>query len=309
MNLDKLKNKDYIVLLPDCDNDIKDGVTYSFDNVYMIDDTYKDEKIEEIIDFVNNVAKSLVLFDYDDIYRKILPYIRKNKKIRWVIKHNVSYMTQGAIRATYFNLMEFYDRNIVDVIGCLDKSTYEVLNNAGYNAKYINLDIKKLRKSNKNSNSIGLIGDDFNPNHNTYNELSSIKLIKKYSYIKTIKHMPATEHFINFFGIKDKKVSSYIEVMKDNFVNLYCNFTANNNELILKSMDMGIPCILGNTDIFDKYPKLKKFLVLKSDDDISEIANKIDSVKENREVIIKEYEKFRKKYSEESKKNIIKFLK
>ena len=72
---------------------------------------------------------------------------------------------------------------------------------------------------------------------------------------------------------------------------------------------MGIPCVLGNTDIFDKYPKLKKFLVLKSDDDISEIANKIDSVKENREIIIKEYEKFRKKYSEESKKNIIKFLK
>lgn len=309
MNLDKLKNKDYIVLLPSCDNDIKDGVAYSFDNVYMIDDTYKDEKIEEIIDFVNDVAKSLVLFDYDEIYRKILPYIRKNKKIRWVIKHNVSYMTQGSIRATYFNLMEFYDRNIVDVIGCLDRSTYDVLKNAGYNAKYINLDIKKLRKSNKNSNSIGLIGDDFNPNHNTYNELSSIKLIKKYSYIKTVKYMPATEHFIDFFGIKDKKVSSYIEAMKDNCVNLYCNFTANNNELILKSMDMGIPCILGNTDIFDKYPKLKKYLVLKSDDDISEIANKIDNAKENREIIIKEYEKFRKKYSEESKKDIEKFLK
>ena len=69
------------------------------------------------------------------------------------------------------------------------------------------------------------------------------------------------------------------------------------------------PLPIINTDLFDKYPKLKKHLVLTSDDDISEIANKIDSVKENREIIIKEYEKFRKKYSEESKKNIIKFLK
>ena len=309
MNLDKLKNKDYIVLLPDCDNDIKDGVSYSFDNVYVIDNMLTDEQVNEIINFINETANSIILFDYDESYRRILPHIRKQKKVKWVIKHNVSYITQGTIRATYFNLMEFYDRNIVDVIGCLDKSTYEVLKNAGYNAKYINLDIKKLRKSNKNSNSIGLIGDDFNPNHNTYNELSSIKLIKKYSYIKTIKHMPATEHFINFFGIKDKKVSSYIEVMKDNFVNLYCNFTSNNNELILKSMDMGIPCVLGNTDIFDKYPKLKKHLVLTSDDDISEIASKINDAKNNKDIIIKEYEKFREKYSIESKKNIEKFLK
>lgn len=309
MNLDKLKNKDYIVLLPASDDDIKDGVSYSFDNVYVIDNMLTDEQVNEIINFINETANSIILFDYDESYRRILPHIRKQKKVKWVIKHNVSYMTQGAIREAYFNLMEFCDRNIVDVIGCLDKSTYQILKNAGYNAKYINLDIKRTTKKSKNSNSIGLIGDDFNPNHNTYNQLSAMKLVNRYSFIKTVKHMPATEHFIEFFDIKEKKVNSYDEAMKDNAVNLYCNFTANNKELILKSMDMGIPCILGNTDLFDKYPKLKKHLVLTSDDDISEIASKINDAKNNKDIIIKEYEKFRGKYSIESKKNIEKFLK
>ena len=38
-----------------------------------------------------------------------------------------------------------------------------------------------------------------------------------------------------------------------NEINLYCNFTFNNMELILKSLDLGIPCLLGNTDIFDDW--------------------------------------------------------
>ena len=74
-------------------------------------------------------------------------------------------------------------------------------------------------------------------------------------------------------------------------------------------MDKGIPCVLGNTDIFDKYSKLKKFLVLESDDDINEIASKINLVKENRELIINEYDKFRKDYSLKSKNNIETLLK
>ena len=154
MNFDKLKNKDYIVLLPASDNDIKDGVSYSFDNVYVIDNMLTNEQVNEIINFINETANSIILFDYDESYRRILPHIRKQKKVRWVIRHNVSYMTQGAVREAYFNLMEFCDRNIVDVIGCLDKSTYQILKNAGYNAKYINLGnkVKGIIITNPNAN-------------------------------------------------------------------------------------------------------------------------------------------------------------
>jgi len=308
LDVNKIKNKDYVVLLPRCDYDIRDSVEYSFENVFYLDYELTKEHADILIEFINNKANKLIVFDYDEFYRQVLPYIRKNKKIKWIYKNNIAQMTDGMVRATVTNLMEFCDRNIVDEIGCLDESTYEVFKNAGYKTKHVLLDIKSNNKKTKKSNSIGLIGNDYNPNHNTYNQLSALKLVD-YSYVKIIKNMPATEHFIDFFNIKEKRVENIEEVMKDNFINLYCNFTANDFELVLKSMDMNIPCLLGNTDIFDKFPKLKKYLVLESDDDINEIASKINTIKENKEDILKEYAKFRKKYSEESKKIIEKLLK
>lgn len=308
LDINKIKNKDYIVLLPKCDYDIKDSVEHSFKNVFYLDYELTKEHADVLINFINNNAAGLIVFDYDEFYRKVLPYIRKTKKIKWIYKNTFAEMTSGPVRATVTNIMEFYDRTIVDEIGCLDYSTYKVLKNSGYRVKHVILDVKQKKSKPKKTNSIGIIGNDYNPNHNIYNELSALKLVD-YSYVKMIRTMPATEHFINFFEIKEKKVDSKEEVMKDNFVNLYCNFTANVYELILKSMDIGVPCLLGNTDIFDKYPKLKKYLVLNSDDDINEIADKINEIKNNRETILKEYDKFRKDYSKKSIESIEKFLK
>lgn len=307
-DINKLKNKEYVVLLPQADLDIKESVEYSFENVFYLDYEPTQEDAKTLIDFINNKGNQLILFDYCEFYRLLLPYIKKSKKIKWVLKNNIASMTDGAVRATYTNLMEFTDRNIVDEIGCLDKDTYEVLKNANYNVKFIALDIDKNVKKTKKSNTIGLIGNDYNPNHNIYNQLSALKMID-YTYAKIIKNMPATRHFVEFFKIKTKEVENIGQVMKDNFVNLYCNFTLNNNELILKSMDMGIPCLLGNTDIFDDFPKLKKYLVLNSDDDINEISKKINLIKENKDIILKEYEKFRNKYTKLSQKSMKEFLK
>lgn len=307
-DINKLKNKDYIVLLPSLDYDIKDSVEYSFDNVFYLNYEPTKEDANAIINFINENNSQLIIFDYCEFYRLVLPYIRKKRKIKWIYKHDLAGITDGNVRATFKNIMEFSDRSIVDVIGCLDESTYEVLKHSGYNAKYIQLDIDQKVKKAKKSNSIGIIGNDYNPNHNTYNQLSALKMVD-YSYVKIIKNMPATNHFIEFFDIKEKKVDNIEDVIKDNFVNLYCNFTFTNYELILKSMDMGIPCLLGNTEIFDKYPNLKKYLVLDSDDDISEIANKIKAIKENKEEILKEYIKFRTDYSKKSIKSIKEFLK
>lgn len=307
-DINKIKNKDYVVLLPACDYDIKDSVEHSFDNVFYLDYEPSKEDAQTLIDFVNNKGNQLILFDYSEFYRLVLPHVRKSKKVKWVLKNNLACLTDGCVRATFTNLMEFYDRNIVDVIGCLDSGTGKVLKNAGYQVKHLKLDIKRKKARKQKSNTVGIIGNDYNPNHNVYNELSALKLTD-YNEVKLLKQMPATNHFIDFFGIKESMVNSFDVVLNDNFVNLYCNFNANNYEIILKSMDLGIPCILGNTDFFDDYPKLKQYLVLKSDDDINEIAEKIIGVKGHRDVILLEYEKFRNKYINDSSLSIDKFLK
>lgn len=306
--IDKIKEKDHIVLLPEPDFDIRESVEYSFNNVIFLDYEPSEEEAQKLIDTVNNKKLQLILFDYNDFYRQVLPYIHKNIKIKWVLKNGFASMTDGAVRATFSNLMEFCDRDMIDCIGCIDFGVYKVLENSGYNARHIILDIEEKSAKAKKSKSIGIIGNDYNPNHNTYNQLTAVTMVD-YNYIKILKNMPATRHFIEFFNIKEKEVDSFDKVIKDNFINLYCNFTLTNPEIVLKSMDLGVPCLLGNTDIFDDYKILKENLVLISDDDVNEIRDKIIKVKENSTKILNEYKKFRKDYTKKSEKSIKEFLK
>lgn len=71
---------------------------------------------------------------------------------------------------------------------------------------------------------------------------------------------------------------------------------------------MGIPCIVSNTDMFDGWDYLKEQVVLNSDDDINEIVQKIEMVQKNKKQILKEYEKYRKNYSDKSLKTISKLI-
>lgn len=306
-DLNSLSKGSYLVLLPDADYDIKDSVEYTFDNVLYLNFELTKEDAKSIVDFVNEKGSKLIMFDWAEPYRLILPYISKKREIKWVYKSNLAGLTTGGVRATFTRIMEFYDRNIIKKIACLDKSTSIVLKEAGYQATHLLLDVKTKTYNNTSSKSIGLIGDDYNPNHNTYNQLSALRLID-YDYCKIVTNMPATKHFIDFFEIKSKEVNSIEEALIDNDINLYCNFSFNNMELILKSLDLGIPCLLGNTDIFDDYPVLKQYLVLNSDDDIGEIANKIKIIRENKNIILKEYDKYRKDYTKDSKGLVNDFL-
>ena len=308
-NLENIINNEYAVLLPGCNYNIRSSVEFSFKKVVNIENIDGSE-IEKLIKFINKKVKQLVIFNFDDIYRKILPYIKKTISVKCIYSYNFAKMTDWNIRGIFNNIMEFYDRKIITKIGCLDYSTFKVLKNAGYNVEYVMLDVEQPVKSktNKKSKTIGFLGNDYDPNHNTYNQLSAVKMVE-YDKIKIIKNMPATKHFIEFFNIREQQVDSIEEVIKDNFVNLYANFTSTDCNLILQSMDLEIPCILGNTDFFDGYPELKENLVLNSDDDISEIAQKINNVKLNGDKIIESYKEFRKKYSEQSKESIVNFIK
>lgn len=59
-------------------------------------------------------------------------------------------------------------------------------------------------------------------------------------------------------------------------------------------MDVGTPCIIGNTNLLDNDEKSKKLLVLDSDDDVNEICEKIDNVLENKKETEKLYSIWRK---------------
>lgn len=278
----------HIIFLPKDINFIKDSIVHTFKNVILIN---KEKAEIEITDIINNSnLKKIYLIGYNEIYNFILPRLKKEIEVCWIFNNSFSNLSNYNVRLELHYIFEYYDRNLIKTIGCMNKDNYEVFKNAGYNCEYIELKIDNNIKKSKKSNTIGLLSKDFDPNNNFYNQLAALTFIE-YDYCKINYTLKTTKEFLNFFNIKYKKETELDNIIKDNFVNLYINFTNTNNELIYKSFNVGVPCIIGNSNIFDKNKYLKEHLVLKSDDDINEIVSKIEYVKSNKEKIINEYKK------------------
>lgn len=288
--LEKLCNEKTIVLLPKHDSYLTPYLEKVIGKVFIIDDSFPKSFCTELINKMNDISfENLIFVNYNIYFREIIPNIFIRTKVKWLITHPVASFTNINIYSIFYNIMEFYDRFLVKSIICCEKGLYALLSKKGYNTELVDLNIKINQVNSYNPDlSIGIISNDFDPKHGFYNMLTALKLVN-YNKVKLISHTNTTEHFLKFFNLKYELYLDVEEVMKGNIVNLYCNFTNSNNILILKSLDMGIPCIVGNCDLFDNSPVLKQYLVLKSDDDVNEIAEKIENAIKNHDIIIEEY--------------------
>lgn len=287
--LDKLieyKNESSIVLVPKQDIKYYDSLNYTLKNAILVDDLREDSRIIDIIN--NSKIKKIYLVGNDNIYGFLLPELKNEISICWIFITQFSALSNVGTRSSLNMIFEYYDRELIDLIGCISKDNQKVFENAGYKCEYIDLKLDKNEIKLVNSNSIGIISDDFDPNNNFYNQLAALTFVD-YDVCKFQAVMKATNHFYKYFNIKSKVLKNIDEVMKDNFVNLYINFTNTNKELILKSYNYGVPVIVGNCDFYDNNKYLKEHLVVKSDDDVNEIAAKINFVRNNYKKIIEEY--------------------
>ena len=289
--LDKLieyKNESSIVLVSKQDIKYYDSLNYTLKNVIIVDNVKEDTRIINIIN--NSKIKKIYLVGNHDLFRFILPRINKSIEVCWIFNDAFSSLSNAGVRYNLNTIFEYYDRTLVDIIGCFNKDNVLVFENAGYKCEYIDLKLEQKDIKLIESNSIGILSDDFDPNNNFYNQLAALTFVD-YDVCKFTSVMKATNHFYKYFNIKSKVLKCIDEVMKDNFVNLYINFTNTNKELILKSYNCGVPVIVGNTDFYDNNKYLKEHLVVKSDDDVNEIAEKINFVKSNYKKIMEEYNK------------------
>ena len=287
--LDKLieyKNESSIVLVPKLDYKYYDGINYTLGNAIKIDNVDEDERIINVIN--ESKIEKIYLLGNNNIYRFILPRIKKDINVCWIFNDAFSSLSNAGVRYNLNTIFEYYDRTLVDIIGCFNKDNVLVFENAGYKCEYIDLKLEQKDIKLIESNSIGILSDDFDPNNNFYNQLAAITFVD-YDVCKFMSVMKATNHFYKYFNIKSKVLKNIDEVMKDNFVNLYINFTNTNKEIILKSYNCGVPVIVGNTDFYDNNKYLKEHLVVKSDDDVNEISEKINFVKKNYKKIMEEY--------------------
>lgn len=288
--INKFKNENEITLLPINNYSIYDSIEYTLHNVILIDNVDDDLKIVDKIN--SSKIRKIYLIGDKPIYKYILPRLSKKIEVCWIFIDSLSNLSDFVTRYILQVIYDYYDRGLVKYIGCISKDTEKVFTNAGFKCEFIDLKIKKRKNILKNNNktSIGVLSNDADPRNNFYNQLASLKFVN-YDICKIKSSMKSTDYFSRYFNIRTKKMDSIEEVIKDNFVNLYVNFTNTNNELIYKSYNYGVPVIVGNTNFYRNNKFLTENLVVKSDDDINEIAEKIMFVKDNYKKIMEEYNK------------------
>lgn len=299
-NLEYIYNLDYLILVPSVDIELFDGFSNTFKNVLLFQNNYED--IEFFKKFIKkNNVKRLIFVDY------ILEYdyfINLNIKKDFIFTKSLGSLSDSPIFLTFNKIISFYQNNLIEKIGILDEDLYLTLEKK-YNVYKLNLLLNNSEYKVNNS-TIGILNSQDDPKDSFYNSLSAISILKNKT-VKILNPNKITKAFVKTFNINLKKAKDKNDLYK-NDINLYINFTYSNLLPFFKSFEYGVPCLIGNTTLLDNYPKLKKYLVVKSDDNIDEIAEQIKIVQKNKEEILNLYKNFELDYEKETYSLKEKFL-
>lgn len=97
--------------------------------------------------------------------------------------------------------------------------------------------------------------------------------------------------------------------MAQNDINLYVTFSECAPMLPIESMEVGTLCITGDNHHYFKNTPLEKYLVVKREDDVIAITNKIKYALDNKDEIFRLYKEWKKNYDIESIESVKEFLK
>lgn len=277
---------------------------YNFEYVYLYEPSYKSTM--ELIHFIKkNNIQELILVDYRLEYDMVIDKLSKDMIISSLLTFDLASLTNPYFLTMHDAILALYQNEQIKKIGVLDKNLYLLMKAKMLNVFHIILDEEKKLIGRKQGDGIGILSESNNPRNSFYNSLSAVKLKNKKANLT--KMSPDVLRFTKQFKIENKEWKDMDSVIANSNTTVYVNFCNSNNSLFLKSMDAGVPCIIGNNDILDDCQALKSKLQVESDDDIDEIANKVEEVEKNKEEILQLYKQFREIYSENSKKSIENF--
>ena len=304
---DLIYNLDYIVIAPNADKSVFEGLEYSFGNVVPFDGSI--ENTEYLISFIkNNVIKQLVFVDYFDVYEEVINSLNEEFVAKFIFTHYLGELSDQTLNENHGKVVKLYERGVVDEIGYLDPYLMRAMKKKGLKAKHIVLDVPVSPKQECNNNKIvGVLNSGESNYDSFYNELCGISLIKGYS-ARVSKKTSAVFDFIKEYGLECIAEPDFQKLVSGNCCNICVNFSGTQPTVFLKSMDAGVPCIVGNNFFLTGYGQLKEQLMVKSDDNVNEIVKMIKGVPDNVEMIMKEYNAFRKEYSKISRKTVQQFL-
>ena len=324
----------YIVLYGDKKKEDNICITNMFENTREInlgwtDFDYKNN-IKIIDEEIKNGAEQIIFSGLEIGWDKLVEYLYgKNIKVKVICNTLDSLLYYEYERNNFFRLLELSKEGKIEDIAFLRKGQYEVYKSLGYKCSYlmenyILKDEKKIKiKTNEKANeqkeekliNIGIYPLNYTWDKNIFNQLCIGKMLDN-SNINYNELDERMTDFLNTMEIKSNvdKIENINEdelinkVIK-NDINISLSFTEYFHPVFFISMELGIPCIIGNTsNLFDNNEILNKYIVTKAEDNPIVNSKLVKECLNNKGMVMEEYKKWKEEYNKKAKQNIEQFL-
>lgn len=335
-NIEKIKNNiekvegDYIVMY----NPDWKGVTSStkelFENLIPLSELYRKKDIKEIAQKIaNSNIKQIIFSSFAIGWKDLIVFIKKynpNIKIKtfWHGSHSQILETYGWERNK--EIIQLHRENLIDTMGVCKKSLVGFYKSQNLNVKFLtnNVDVDKnllesiIAEQKENNNTekvkIGLYAAKCSDwRKNMYSQMAAVSLLENV----VLDIVPLDNNARKFAKLLDIEITGeskslsredLLKRMSKNDINLYVTFSECAPMLPLESLELGVPCILGNNNHYFKESELEKLLVVNIEDDIEEIKQKIQIAISEKQKINKLYKDFKTKNLKQKEENINDFL-
>ncbi|MBO5477514.1 MAG: hypothetical protein J6A15_07175 [Clostridia bacterium] len=332
IKLDEYKSKkaEYVII----HNPYWLGVTSAtkelFTNLLPLEELYSANDIDRLAKKMLECNIKQVIFSafnngWDMLARKIKEY-DKNIKVKVFWHGSNSQVIEFQNWNTNVMALNLQKEGIVDVFATCKESMLNFYTYQGYNTAFIkntvNLEQELLNKilaekeSNKNTSEklkIGMYSANMDWRKNMFNQLTAASLIEN-SEICSIPLNFDAEVFCSkvsqpIDGIrKGVPREELLMQMAKNDINLYVTFSECAPMLPIESMEVGTLCITGDNHHYFKDTPLEEYLVVKREDDVIAISDKVKYALENKDKIFELYNAWKKEYDITSKKSVEEFL-
>lgn len=298
-----------------------------FDNIIDCGELLSSKEVKKIGDAIIDCNPEQVVFSSFAIgWKDLVLYLKKkNKEIKiktfWHGSHSQVLDFYGWDRNK--EIIMLHIKHKIDVMGTCKESLINFYKNQNYKSIFItnkvtlnNNILKEAEKKKKDSKTIkiGIYAakcDDWRKN--MYSQIAAISLIDN----AVIDMVPLNENAIEFAKTLGVKITGetksipreeLLKRMSSNTVNLYVTYSECAPMLPLESMEMKTICISGNNHHYFKDSPLEEYLIVKNEESVLEIKEKILNGIKNKDKILNLYKDFSKNNTIEAKQELRKFL-
>lgn len=275
-----------------------------------------DEEVEKGI-------KQIIFFGMEIGWKKLIKDVKEKYndiKIKVICNTSDSLLYYDYERNNFFDLLELSKMGIISQIAFLRKGQYSTYSKIGYNCCYLKenyvLTLENGLKKENNNKSIGIYPLNYTWDKNIFNQLCIAKFIDN-SLLNYNRLDERMEDFLATMKIKSSPVeikeineeNIAKEIIKNDVI-IATTFTEYFHPVFFISMELGIPCLVGNTVDFweNENNELRSYLVTETEDNPIVNAEKIKRILSNKEKILELYANWKKQYNKEVEKNINEFL-